>query len=257
MTEKSPALRLPAERNGQGSYLLTLQLATPPDEAAIDAIAEVLDLFSAAANRGAFPVPEIAPALSRLSISPMRFEGKQVWGRVEAQGVDLRSLQLLRSMADRLSLRDVAVVQCSLSTLETQDNSIFVIAEPADDDENDMYPGISTQVRFNLTSESFVDTRMRRCLVELNTQVEAAHVARLADWIDPWFGLVEAAAYALPVGRATQVNSFRGDVALFDEQSIEITVNRYEASEYGWCALVNLLESCWHPAPVIATVTIE
>ena len=100
------------------------------------------------------------------------------------------------------------------------------------------------------------DGKFRRCLVELTTTVGASHVGNVRSWVASWFRLLEAAAFALPVGYAWETDCVGGDTTIFDERAIEITVNRLQASECAWHALVNMLETGCGGTPV-SKMTIE
>lgn len=129
--------------------------------------------------------------------------------------------------------------------------------EPTDDTEYEAYPDLSPLVRPDVLFEFIDYGKSRRCVVDFATRIEAAHVYRTDDWIDPWFELLEAGAFALPVGCASETDSIAGALTLFDEQALEITVNRFQASEAAWSALINMLDACWSQAPLLSTVTVE
>jgi hypothetical protein len=151
----------------------------------------------------------------------------------------------------------VEVESIDLSPARSADTAIQLKSLPSDNNEFDAYPAVSPLVRFRLEGEGGDVGKLRRCVVELATIVEAAHVDQLKEWIDPWFRVLEAGAFSMPVGPATETDCIRGSVELFDEQSIEITVNRFQASETAWHALINMLDTCWGTLPLISKVLVD
>jgi hypothetical protein len=111
-------------------------------------------------------------------------------------------------------------------------------------------------LRFPTFREPLDDSRLRRCVTELKQPVEALHLDRLGDCSSTWFELLEAGAYSMPVGPAWETDCVGGAATIFDEFSVEISVNRFQASECAWYALLNMLDACWNDS-LIAMVTIE
>ena len=175
---------------------------------------------------------------------------------VQARNIDLRAFELLRNMGQRLLRQGIELRELRLSEIGGKPTLRYRKPVPDERQEFEAYPAVA-KVRFGVETTGFIDTRMRRCLVDLVMPVTAAHVLRMRHWVAPWFDLLEAGAYAMPVGSATIVDCIRGDVELFDELAIELTVNRFQASEAAWAALVNLLDTCWEDGSVIFKLMIE
>ena len=252
------ALVLPSsDRHGSGLFSLTVELARPADDAALAALQRVSDVLAAAARQGAFPVPGCSPGASRMKSSFARQEDERcLIFEVEAERIDLRAFELFRNMGQRLRRQGIDVREMRLSKVGGAPTKPYRKPEPDERNEYDAYPAVA-KVRFGVEAEGFIATRMRRCLAELSVPVVAAHVLHARRWLAPWFDLLEAGAYAAPLGRASETDSIRGDVELFDELSIEISVNRFEASEAAWSALVNLLDTCWDDGDLVTRLAIE
>ena len=112
-------------------------------------------------------------------------------------------------------------------------------------------------VQMSCSSSSIMEGRGVVSSIDFATRIEAAYVYRTDDGIAPWFELLEAGAFALPVGCASETDSIAGALTLFHEQALEITVNCFQASEAAWSALINMLEACWSETSLLSTVTVE
>jgi len=245
-----------SDRYGTGSYSLVVEVGKPLDAGTIEALRRVAALIAEAGQRGAFPAPGHSPGSSRMKIAYARQEEHRLLFLSDGEGFDLYAFELFRNMIHRLLRQGIETREIRVSDLQRPLITPYRKPEPNDQNEYDAYPS-PAHVRFAVEAEDFIPTKMRRCLVELALPVEAFHVHQIQQWIAPWFDLIEAGAYALPVGHATEVDSLRGDVELFDEQSIELTVNRFQASETAWGTLVNMLDTCWGDTTLISRFMIE
>ena len=240
-----------------GAWLLRVEAADALDDAGLKAIVAVVDLLVTAGARGAFAVPGVAPALSTLRVERARVEAPNVLSfELLAQACDARAFQLLRHMCRRLRRHKLNVRAVTLTAPATAGQMRFV-PEIGDDTEFDAYPARSTHLRFRTGREPVDGRRLRRAVVDLHTRVTQAHVTRLNEWLAPWFGLLEAGAYAAPLGPADEVDCVAGVVTLYDEQAVELCVNRFQASECAWHALLNMLDACWPDERLIASVEID
>lgn len=257
MTPATTTLVLPSsDRFGTGRYSLVVEVGKPLDVGAIEALRRIAALMTEAGLRGAFPAPGHSPGLSRMTIAYARQEEYRLLFLSDGEGFDLYAFELFRNMIHRLLRQAIEVREIRLSDLQRPLIAPYRKPEPNDQNEYDAYPS-PAHVRFAVEAEAFNPTKMRRCLVELAVPVEAFHLLQVQQWITPWFDLIEAGAYALPVAHAAQVDSLRGDVELFDEQSIELTINRFQASETAWGTLVNMLDTCWGDTTLISRLMIE
>jgi len=218
----------------------------------------LIRFLAASGDRGAFPAPGTSPLASRFSITDERLEASdRITCTILGNGFDLYGFELLRNMGQRLERNDIVVRRIELSEPEVEGRRTHPKSEPVYENEFDAYPAVSPLVRFTLEGEAGNVGKMRRCLVELTTIVEANHLVHLTDWIYPWFRLLESGAFSMPIGLPTETDSFCGDVVLFDEQSIEIGINRFQASETAWHALINMLDTYWRTTPLISKVLID
>lgn len=252
------ALALPSgDHHGNGLYSLAVELAQPANDAAIIELLRLSAVLCAAARQGAFPAPGHPPRESQMNFTFARQENERcLIFTIEAKAIDLRAFELFRNMGQRLLHKGIDVRELRLSAVGGALTKPYRKPEPDERNEYEAYPAVA-KVRFGVQAEEFVATRMRRCLIELSTPVAGAHVLRARTWLAPWFDLLEVGAYAAPIGLASETDSIRGDVELFDELSIEITVNRFEASETAWSALINLLDTCWDDSGLLTKIVID
>jgi hypothetical protein len=159
-------------------------------------------------------------------------------------------------MSERLVRSSVHV--SSIAVMPRGAAEDFMVRAPPDEDtEYDRYPQRKSAVRFPVRREWQGDHRARRCVIELASAVAAEHVARLRAPVQHWFALLARGAFAVPVGLPSETDCIPGDLTLYDEFSCEITVNRFEASEMAWNALVNMLDAQWHAEHQILELMIE
>jgi hypothetical protein len=257
MSGGAPLLLLPDSRRGHGTYSLTIELAAQPEPALSNALIEATRRCVTIAGRGAFPAAQIAPVDSSAQLLGDVVQDLQMltW-LLEVRNLDLYGFEFLRNMAMRLDPDGIVVRELRVDGPAGQPAARRK-PEPSDSNEFDAYPAVSKHLGFALHGEGGDVGKMRRCLIELSVLVEAVHVERLSRWITPWYELLDAGAFARPIGLPSQIHSFRGAVTLFDEQSIEITVNRFQASETGWHPLLNMLDTCWPGTRTITKVLVD
>ena len=257
MSDEGTLLRIPRDRRGAGSYDVIVEVASGLNEATVAAIGESTRLLIAAGNNGGFPSPGVAPVEARLLVASARLVPPyRMVFEIQGDAFDLYAFEFLRNMADRLARTDVDVRQIIVSRPGDEPDTRLK-APPADVTEYDAYPPVSSLVGFPVEREPLGEHRLRRCLVELRAEVEAEHVNRTAEWVACWFQLLEAGAFSLPVGPAWETDCVAGEATIFDERSIEICVNRFQASECAWYPLLNILDRCWRDERLISMVTID
>jgi hypothetical protein len=254
MNGRSPLLVLPPGRRGAGRHSIRVDVETPLDDAALASIRGIVEVFCRAGSKGAFPAPDRPPAASRLMMGKGYVEEPfRLVCEVDGQDFDLLGFELLRNMGDRLARSDIRIRQFLVSP-ETSRTDVQLRPLPTWDNEFASYPPISSDVGFRLEDERIDVGKLRRCLVELAVCVEASHVTRIDDCVATWFDLLEAGAYSQPIGPAWETDCIRGGVAIFDEVTVELVVNRFQASETAWHAVINMLAATESP---IAKVIVD
>lgn len=257
MSRRPPVLLLPERRRGAGIYSLIVETDSDLDEEAHGSILSRIHLLGQLGDAGGFPAEGVSPAASRFRVGGARGQDPhRLACVVELENIDLYGFELLRNMCERLIRDQIDVSRVRLAP-EASVGDTKPKAVPSWEDDFDEYPPVSAEVRYRLEDEEREFGKMRRCLIELRTIVEAEHVYHLADWVKPWFDVLEAGAFSRPVGPAWETDCIRGSVALFDEVSIELVVNRLQASETAWHPLINMLDCCWGAEPLIDHLLVD
>ena len=252
-----PTLRLPSARAGRCSWELCVQTAHPLDAPAAARIGAVLQTLAEAANHGAFPLVGSPPAASRLALGGQHLDAQNMLVvLVEADNFDPRGFELLRCMAERLVRQEVLVRAIAIGE---RGHAWQATARPAPDDdgEYEAYPPRSSLVRFEVLREPLDDSRSRRAVVDLVDAVRPGDVEQLSAWLRPWQHLLDAGAFAQPVGLPSQTESVAGATTLFDERAIEVSVNRFRASECAWDVLANMIDACWPDVRRVSKLMID
>jgi hypothetical protein len=203
---------------------------------------QVLRTFVEAGARGGYPTADAAPGQSSLRVaSDLAPRQGVLTARLEGVQVTSAAFQLLRNMVSRMQGEQPVIKRLLVRDPKSASAAKQRVPEPEDANEERAYPPVSTRLGFAFRSEAFPDSRMRRCLVELAEPPEAEHVEAIARCVKPWFDLLEASAFALPVELPPFGDCIAGDVTLFDEGTVEVVANRFVASECAWYVLLNLL----------------
>jgi hypothetical protein len=257
MSLEVPLLLLPPNHCNSERLTLRIEAASVLDDLGIELVNNIVSLLAKATSHGAFPVPSLAPTSTYLTIKKVRIQDfRIILFEVHGKGYDLREFELLRNMLERLLLHGIRILSVILSSSNVLCEEKLK-AEPTDETEYDAYPAISTLVHIQTIREPLNDGKSRRALVDFVNSVHKTEVHRLDEWLCPWFQLLEAGAFALPVGLPSETDCIAGAVTLFDEQSIEVSINRFQASECAWNAFINMVDACWADARLVSQLTIE
>ena len=257
MNGPRPILVVPPGRRGSGGYSIRVDVARPLDEAGANSIERIVALFCEVGSKGAFPAPGCPPSASRVRMGEtFPEEPYRLACHIDGEDFDLLGFELLRNMGDRLARDEVRIRQFLISS-DGSPTDVRLKPAPTSENELDAYPPVSPLTRFRLAGEGTDVGKLRRCLVELALGVDASHVSRLDQWVANWFDVLEAGAFSMPVGPAWETDCIRGTVALFDEVTVEVVVDRFQSSDTAWHALINMLDACWAAEQLIAKVTID
>ena len=258
MSESLPSLFLPRSTKREVSYEVEIDSSYPKDKPAFERQAYLIGVFAETGTHGGFGVPSSRPNESRLTLVSCDFTGGGRFScRLDAKYVDLRAFQLLRNLLARLAIEGVDVTSIVVEEGGQRDRPSVGAPEPNDENEYDVYPEVSSAIGLMVEVEDTDFSKSRRCLVEMRDAVEASQVLGMADWIKPWYLLLEAGAFAMPVGAPDETDSISGSVTLFDEVTIEVSVNRFQASECAWNVLVNMLDAYSNNYFSVSKVTID
>jgi hypothetical protein len=243
MARGLPTLRLAPAEVPTGDYRITFSFLADAAENAIAQLRLLVSRWIELGSHGGFPHPRVAlyPLPPLELVEEFHQDGTYVC-RLFAGSIDSRAFQLIRNMAGRLSLQGIDVRSVVIEELGEASEQLRVPI-PTEENESNVYPALSPHLEFRVEFEDSDWSKLRRCLVQLRSRVEARHVMGVSEWIRPWTASLEAGAYAMPVGLPAEIHSLGGFTAQFDEISIEISVLCFKASEMGWNTLMNSLSA--------------
>ncbi len=255
------AARLPAlivKRLGAERDVVSVVAEWEVSEAALGDLEVATRAFAAVGQRGGFAAPGIPPSDSSLSLrGDLRMTGVGLDGSFEYGRIDLRAFNVLRCVlagtAGEAGTVSHLVIEGSAELRSPAAN----IPEPNAESDEEAYPDASNRLDFGFSIDGSCYSKMRRCLVEFARPLEPKEAGALVDWTKPWYEILEAGAFAIPIALPWSARSIRGGVTQFDEVTAEILVDRYEACEAAWNVLVNMLASFAHGGPRIISVQVE
>jgi hypothetical protein len=244
---------------GGGSRAAALELTFPGvsarDAAGQALLAEALRAFVAAGGAGGYPLADVVPALSHLLLTADLTSRQGTFScRLDAAQVTPNAFQLLRNLLSRQRSLGLPVEEVVVRDVTARNAPRHFVPQPKDEDEDDLYPPVSTRLGFQLVEAEETPTgKMRRCHVEFAEPLQAAHVQAVERCARPWFALLIGGAFALPVEWPGEADCMGSEVTVFDEATVEVCVDRFVSSENAWNVLVNLLAARDRKAfPVVA-----
>ncbi|CAK8712870.1 hypothetical protein GMJAKD_02135 [Candidatus Electrothrix aarhusensis] len=207
-------------------------------DGSVNPLSAITQQFVEAGKYGAYALEHIHPAQSSIFCQDYGGERSTIFV-LKTQAITPNAFQILRNMASRLSLDETMVSKIEISSeREARKKELPV---PDEENEEDVYPTQSDKIGFRVNWEDSDFAKSRRMLVEMRTQPEPDAVYALQDYVKPWYEILEAGGFALPVGHPAETECIAGMVTQFDEFSCEIAVDRFLASETAWNVLVNMI----------------
>lgn len=247
MSDSLPSLSM-AEHSGQDIELDVRHRITRLDVGATVYFDKLMGIFSDVAHAGGFwsgGSPEQRTKLDCLL--PASDESGELVVRVRVSSLDPRMWQCWRHMVGRLRKFDINVDSVALTApavLIAKSQAIEFIDER---NEETAYPLASPELQNVLRFEGGDAAKSRRCLVEMDRPLTAGEITQFEKWTQPWFAMLEAAAFSCPIGAPHEEECLSGVVSQFDETTIELTVDRFRASEQAWMVLGNMTAVWWRP----------
>ena len=258
MNNALPSLILSGVSSSSRALEIKLRLKIPSQSDAPEGYANIVGAFVLVGARGGYPAPGFAPHQVSMAFGA---GARHVPGvpafEVHANGLDPRAFQVLRNMFGRQT-GDGAIVETLLVT-DLQHSSAPSIIVPVADENNepDVYPGISRKIPFAVEWEQSEFGKVRRFLIEMRRPVEATTVVEVAEWTKPWGQVLEAGGFGPPVCEADEPGCIVGSITQFDELTLEFVVNRFIASECSWNVLVNMIDAYSHSSFMVSRIIID
>ena len=258
MSDRIPSLVLSVSSAKEASFEVALDVPTSMDQSVHAKLEYLVDIFAKTGERGGFADPNVRPDQSQLFVAGCDSSlSSGFFCELKARSVDIRAFQLLRAMLARLRLHGIVVTRITVTELGQDERQQVELAEPVDTNEYTIYPEMSSRIGFAVAGEDSDFSKSRRCLVEMRHTVEATNVLGLGDWIKPWYMLLEAGAFAMPVGLPDETTSISGAVTIFDELTIEISIDRFQASESAFFVLINMIDAYAHQFMSVVRVIVD
>lgn len=257
MSNQVPDLLLFEVTPSTESVSISLQLSDSreaPSRANLEAAIRAFVLAGAAHG---YPASTAAPAHSSMSLGGVEFGATQVSCALKLSQVDPHAYQLLRNMIGRLNHERATCSRICVVNLARSGSQPSSVPEIFEENELESYPKVSPQIAFDTAKEESGFGKVRRCLVEMRQPPSAEQVLALSDYTKPWYEILEAGAFALPIGPPGEIEAIGGTVTQFDEVTVEIVVSRFLASECAWDVLLNMLDAYSCTSFPLAKVTID
>ncbi len=243
MAEGFPTLVMAAGEGLHEEVDLTFQIEEGSPDVVVHSIEGALSTLVKAGASGAFPSAAASADQSRLILvhSP-HYTNHEVKARVKATNCDPRCFQLLRNMVGRLVLEGFLVPRI---TARVDRMPGFVEVQSLVPDVYNMYqvyPAPSQYLTFEVEWLGTSFSKARRCLVECARSIEPNEVSEISEKVKSWGRLLEAGAFAMPVGFPDEVDVVDISASQFDDVTIEVAVSHFKASEAAWCPLLHMLD---------------
>jgi hypothetical protein len=243
MNNLIPLLLLSGITDSTARVDVILSLVETSAEPHAEQIASIVQSFALAGARGGFAEVGTRPDQSNVNLlSDIEFEPGKVSFKLAVEHIHFGAFQTLRNMLGNISHAQPFIRRIIVSDAESKGVAPITAAEITDENQDDLYPPISSQVAIYIDWGSAGSSKVRRFLVEFSQPPDALEVAALSDWIRPWCVMLEVAAFALPFD-VQESDSFVGTVTQFDEVTLELVIDRFMASEAAWNVLINMIGS--------------
>lgn len=258
MTSLIPLLTVQGVTPSSEEINVAFELSRPFPALAKEQLKYVSEAFILAGAHGGFPSSKVATTKSKIGLVFITEERADVVSlALKVELIDRLAFQLLRSMVARLKRNQLIVSSIIVSDPSRPSDEPVLVPPPDENNEESVYPNLASNIGFELEREQSEFSMFRRCLVEICQQVAAERMVEFSDWIKPWFLILEAGGFAMPVGLPDETESLAGSVSQFDETTIEIVVNRFQASECAWNVLINMIASYQNSSFTVSKVTID
>jgi len=213
-----------------------LQAATPSLHA-------ITELFVANAAHGAFSAG--VPLAMSIATTQPAADSQLEYVLSRTRGLERHAFQCLRNMARRLRRDGVLARSIGVTGSSQGPAADEPLDWPSEQTEETSYSRGSERIEALIVREDSDFAKSRRCLVRIAGVPDTASVEAFEAHVRPWYLLLEAGGYAMPIEWPEDSDCIAGSVSQFDEQTIEIAVSRFQASELAWIALANMAVSFW------------
>lgn len=242
MIEAPPSLALIGVREMTSLIEVYYSFARPADATHVAALLPLIESFVCAGANGGFPLRDAGTARTTVLLSSGELISPTTVRHVlEVRDVDWRAFQLLRSMVARLRSNKIFVQSINISDPMFPSANPVYFDWPDENTEEAAYPNVTRRAESLLIFEDNDFSKVRRLLVEVDAALGPERVTCFAAWVEPWYRMLEFNAFAMPIGHPSVTDSIAGSVSQFDEVTIEISVDRFMATECAWNILASMI----------------
>ena len=204
-------------------------------------LSDLVSAIAAAAINGAFRMAHLHGSQTYASW-PLTLASvpAQTKFELELTAVDLRFVECLRSACEAQEL-SAQIESVAIDTVPPS-GDVVMIAHPNGIEGRDIYPPL-LRPRLNIDNQFDSSARMHQIIIEMDRPVQASDIDAVAEFIAPWGKLLEAGAFCLPRLDPALAYSIMGPTKMFEADSVEILIDRFEADLEGMNALLNMIDS--------------
>lgn len=225
---------------------------------AIERLDAIVRTLAAAAAHGGFWGGGSPVSRSVIDLRPTACdESDGIVQSLHVAQLDPLVFQCLRQMVALLRKDDINIDKISVVDREALQPRQVPLGWPDEDNEVKVYPRLSPELEQVLLFESGNFAKSRRFLVELDRSIAPVALVEFECWVLPWYRLLECSAFSMPVGLPQETDSLAGQVSQFDDVTVEVTVDRFLASEQAWLVLANMTGAFWRSHARIQRILID
>ena len=202
---------------------------------------DLVSKIAAAAINGAFRMARL-PETQSHATRPVSVAGgpRHTVFELDLNAVDLRFIECLRSACEAQEL-SAQIESVAIDTVPPS-GDVVMIAHPNGIEGRDIYPPL-LRPRLNIDNQFDSSARMHQIIIEMDRPVQASDIDAVAEFIAPWGKLLEAGAFCLPRLDPALAYSIMGPTKMFEADSVEILIDRFEADLEGMNALLNMIDT--------------
>lgn len=256
MPDLFPTLTLAGLGSPSARLELIVDRVDPADPTGV-AVIEAVRSFARAGEYGGYAAPGKTADQSRLSVTgDPKTLLKGLHFELQAAHIDPLAFQILRNMMATLNLEGAGIT--SILVREVRQGNLARVELPIADEDNeeDVYPGLSDDLSFPPDWEDSDSIKFRRVVVEARQKLSPDQVIVFQQRVESWLVLLQAGGFCLPMGPPDEAVCSSGSVSQLDEMAVEIAVTVFLASETAWNVLFNILDAIARTQAALAVVTV-
>ncbi|MHB8474550.1 MAG: hypothetical protein ACYDC8_17215 [Gammaproteobacteria bacterium] len=258
MIEQPPLLILEGVNNG--SALLEISYSGVAGEHAdeIERLNAIVRTLAEVAAYGGFWGGGSPVSRSVIELRPtIGDEANGIVQSLHVAQLDPLVFQCLRQMVSLIRKDDINIDKIRVVDCGALNPTQVSLGWPDEDNEAQAYPRLSPELERALLFESADFAKSRRFLVELDRSITPVALVEFERWVLAWYRLLECSAFSMPVGLPQETDSLVGQVSQFDDVTVEVTVDRFLASEQAWLVLANMTGAFWRSHANILRIVID